>query len=192
MKYLILFLGLILMNASLSAQEKERQKLMDLLQTEAEYFSGKNGFIQLTKSEYNTFTIEKFSVSDSLVNFKMKLRDRFGNESAEQQIEETIVLHPDLKIYLAAIAYNYAFYFENFPDEFFLLLEFEKEFPMIHQIIATYKDIRTGEKNRSQIEETTYQIYFPIRKKSREKIFKVIDSYQNKTLKRELENDRNH
>ena len=63
---------------------------------------------------------------------------------------------------------------------------------MIHQITATYKDIKTGEKNRSQMEETTYQIYFPIRKKSREKILKVIDNYQNQTLKSERENDRNH
>lgn len=192
MKYLISFFCLILMNSSLFAQEKEWRNLTDLLQTESEYFKGKNGFIQLGKSEYNIFTIERFSVSDTIINFQLKLQDRFGNEETEQYIEETIVLHPDMEIHSVAIDYNYAFYFENFPDEFFLLLEFEEEFPMVHQIINTFKNLKTHEENRSQIEESTYQIYFPIRKKSREKIFKAIDDYQNQTHKKELDKDINH
>ncbi|SFW52571.1 hypothetical protein SAMN02927921_02139 [Sinomicrobium oceani] len=192
MKYLVLFLVFILTVSSLSAQEKEWKQLTGLLQAEAQYFTGKNGFIQFGKSEYNTFTIEKFSVTDSLVNFKMKLQDRFGNEETAQQLEETIVLHPDMKIHSATIDYNYAFYFENFPNEFFLLLEFEEAYPMIHQIINTFKDVKTKEEDRSQMEETTYQVYFPIRSKNREKIFKAIENYQLQTIKKELENDQNH
>lgn len=183
---------LLVVNLVANAQEKRWQQLTNLLQTEADYFSGKNGFIQLGKSEYNTFTIEKFSVTDSLVNFKMKLQDRFGNEKSEQVLEETIVLEPEMKITSAAIDYNYAFYFEDFPEAQFLLLEFEKDFPMIHQIISTYKNLKTGEENRSVMEETTYQTYFPIRSKNREKILRAIENHQLQTIKQKLENDQNH
>ena len=191
-KYIVLCLGFVLTVSSLSAQEKEWRNLTDLLQKEADYFEGKNGFIRLGKSEYNTFYIEKFSVSDTLVNFKMKLQDRFGNEESEQVLEETIVLHPEMPIQSAKIDYGYRFYFEDFPQSQFLLLEFDENYGMIHQIISTYKDLKTGEENKSVMEETTYQIYFPIRSKNREKILKAIDNYQLQTLKKELENDINH
>lgn len=183
---------LALMTSSLFSQEKEWRQLTDLLQKEAYYFSGKNGFIRLGKSEYNTFAIEKFSVNDTLVNFQMKLQDRFGNEGSEQVLEETIVLHPEMTIQSAKIVYGYRFYFEDFPQSQFLILEFDENYGMIHQIISAYKNLKTGEENKSVMEETTYKIYFPIRKKSREKIFKMIDYYQNKTLKIDLENDKKH
>jgi hypothetical protein len=53
-------------------------------------FEGKDGFIELTKSEYNSFSVEKFSFSDSLFVLGMRLRDRFGNEGTEHYVEETI------------------------------------------------------------------------------------------------------
>ncbi|HRP56263.1 hypothetical protein [Agriterribacter sp.] len=74
------------------AQQKEWQNLLDLLQKEARYFEGKNGFIQLEKSDYNTFSIGQSSVSDSLIVFSMWMRDRFGNEKSEQFVQESIVL----------------------------------------------------------------------------------------------------
>lgn len=180
------------MSSTLSAQEKEWNALTDLLQKEADYFEGKNGFIRLGKSEYNTFYIEKFSVSDTLVNFQIKLQDRFGNEGSEQVLEETIVLHPEMIIQSAKINYDYRFYFEDFPQSQFLLLEFDENYGMIHQIISTYKNLKNSEENKSVMEETTYQIFFPIRSKNREKILKAIDDYQNQTLKIDLQNDRNH
>ncbi len=191
-KYIGLFLGFVLTVPSLSAQEKEWRNLTDLLQKEAGYFSDKNGFIRLTTSQYNIFEIKSFSVSDTLVNFQMKLQDRFGNESSEQVLEETVVLHPEMPIQSAKIDYGYSFYFEDFPQSQFLMLEFDENYGMIHQIISTYKDLKTGEENKSVMEETTSQFYFPIRSKNREKIFKTIDDYQNQTLKIDLENDRNH
>src|SRR5690606_16964502 len=148
--------------------------------------------IRLTTQEYNTFTIEKFSVNDSLVSQAMKLQDRFGNEGSEQFLEETTMLYPEIKINSAAIAYGYRFYYEDFPEAQFLKLVFEEEFPMIHQIISIYKDLKTGQEDRSVMEETTYKIYFPIRNKNRKKILKAIDEYQLQTLKKELESDRNH
>lgn len=192
MKYVVLFLVFILTVASLSAQKKEWKTLTVLLQKETDFFSGKNGFIRLTKSEYNTFTIERFSVSDTLVNFQMKLQDHFANEETEQQLEETILLHPEMTIQSAKIDYAYPFYFEGFPQSQFLLLEFDENYGMIHQIISTYKDLKTEEENNSVMEETTHQIYFPIRSKNREKIFKAIENYQLQTIKKELENDRKH
>lgn len=186
------FFVILMTSVSVSAQEKEWKTLTGLLQQEAEYFSGKSGFIQLGKSEYNTFIFEKISVNDTLVNFQMKMQDRFGNEDTERHLEETIVLEPEMKINSAITEYNYRFYFEDFPQSQFLLLEFEKTFPMINQIVSVYKALSTGQEDRSVLEETTYRIYFPIRSKSREKIFKAINKYQLQTLKKELENDSNH
>lgn len=189
-KITILFLSII--SLSSYSQQKEWTEIITLLKKEAQYFEGKKGYIRLTTQEYNTFTIEKFSVNDSLVSQAMKLQDRFGNEGSEQFLEETTMLYPEIKINSAAIAYGYRFYYEDFPEAQFLKLVFEEEFPMIHQIISIYKDLKTGQEDRSVMEETTYKIYFPIRNKNRKKILKAIDEYQLQTLKKELESDRNH
>ena|SRR5690554_4735648 len=186
-----LFCGLFFAHAS-EAQDKEWTEIINLLDKEAQYFEGKKGYIRLGIQEYNTFTIEKFSVNDSLVSLAMKFQDRFGNEGTELFLEETIVLDHEMKITSAAIAYGYRFYFQDFPDAQFLKLVFEEEFPMIQKISSNYKDLKTGQEDRSVIEETTYQIYFPIRNKNRKKILKAMDKYQLQTLKKELDNDRNH
>jgi|SRR5690554_2766001 len=173
-------------------QQKEWQKIVSLLKEEGQYFDDKKGFIKLGESEYNIFTIRKFEVNDYLINIGMKFQDRFENEGSEHFVEETIELYDERKINSATIAYDYRFYFEDFPEAQFLKLVFEEEFPMIHQIISIYKDLKTGQEDRSVMEETTYQIYFPIRNKNRKKILKAIDEYQMETLKEELENDRTH
>src|SRR5690554_1723214 len=189
-KTIILILSII--SLSSYSQQKEWAEIITLLKNEAQYFEGKKGYIRFSAQEYNTFTIEKFSVNDSLVNLAMKLQDGFGNEGTELFLEETIVLEPEMKITSAAIAYGYRFYFRDFPEAQFLELVFEEEFPMIQKISSTYKDLKTGQEDRSVIEETTYQIYFPIRNRNRKKIFKAIDKYQLQTLKKELESDRTH
>ncbi|HET8809745.1 MAG TPA: hypothetical protein VFM65_05710 [Flavobacteriaceae bacterium] len=174
------------------SQQKEWQKIVSLLKEEGRYFEGKKGFIKLGESEHNTFTVSKFEVNDSLINIGMKFQDRFENEGSEQFLEETTMLYPEIKINSAAIAYGYRFYFEDFPEAQFLKLVFEEEFPMTHQIISIYKDLKTGQEDLSVMEETTYKIYFPIRNKNRKKILKAIDEYQLQTLKKKLENDQYH
>jgi hypothetical protein len=166
---------------------------MGLLQKEATFFEGKKGFIQLVKSEYNTFSMEKMTVTDSLVVFGMRLQDRFGNEGSEQYLEEfTVFYSPETEIVSAELYYGHSYYFSDFPDSQFLLLEFDERFPMIQKTISVYKDLKTGQTDRSEIEQTTNQIIFPIRRKNRAVIFKAIDQYQLKSLKPRLDDDRTH
>jgi hypothetical protein len=176
------------------AQEKEWHKLTDLLQKEARYFEGKSGFIQLTKSEYNVFTIQKLSISDTMMVSAMWLKDRFGNEPSERYVEETIPFFALglCTIRSAEVFYNYNFYFEDFPEAQFLLMEFEKETPLVHQTISIYKDLKTGKEEKTTMEDRTHQILIPIRNKSREKIFSAIDDYQRSSLKPARDKDRTH
>lgn len=177
-----------------SAQKKEWQNLIRLLQKEAQYFEGKSGFIRLAKSEYNVFTIEKLSINDTMVVSAMWLKDRFENEPSERYLEETVLFY-DWESYIirsAEIFYDYAFYFEGFPEVQFLLLEFDKDIPLIHQVQSIYKDLETGEEAKSELEDTTHQIILPIRNKNREEIFRTIDDYQRETAKVELYHDMHH
>lgn len=176
----------------LFGQQKEWQNLLQLLQKEAAYFQGKSGFIQLMKSDHNIFSIEKFTINDSLVVSKMWLGDRFDSENPGQYLEERIVLEPELSIVSTEIYYDFSYYFENFPETQFLLLKINPEFPVVHQTVSISKDQQTGKENRTEMEGTTEQILIPIRIKSRKKIFKAIDRYQRTTLKQELELDRRH
>lgn len=113
------FLAFLLTVFNADAQQKEWRHLTKLLQREADYFNGKSGFIQLSKSEYNTFTIKKPSVSDMIVVSSMWLKDRFGNEETSRCLEETIFLGEAINedtILSAEVLYDYAFYFEDFPE----------------------------------------------------------------------------
>lgn len=188
-----LLLLLCLCGISLAAQENEWNRLMGLLQKEATFFEGRKGFIQLGKSEYNTFSMEKVTVTDSLVVFGMRLQDRFGNEGSEQYLEEfTVFYSPETEIVSAELYYGHSYYFSDFPDSQFLLLEFDERFPMIQKTVSVYKDLKTGQTDRSEMEQTTDQIIFPIRRKNRAAIFKAIDQYQLKSLKSRLDDDRTH
>lgn len=176
----------------LFAQQKEWQNLLQLLQKEADYFQGKSGFIQLMKSDHNIFSIEKFTINDSLVVSKMWLGDRFDSENPGRYLEERIVLEPELSIVSTEIYYDFSYYFENFPETQFLLLELDSNYPLRHQTISIHKNPETGEDERVELEGDTNQILIPVRNKNREKIFKAIDQYQRTTLKNKLEDDRWH
>jgi hypothetical protein len=193
MKKYIFILLLIFSGNLLFAQEKEWQNLLDLLQKEAAYFQGKDGFIRLAKSEYNIFTIEKFSVNDSLIVSGMWLRDRFGNEKSEQFVQETIVfLQQEPVIISAEIYYGYSFYFKDFPDVQFLRLELDEDGHLIHHVVNIYRDLETGEESRGETEDQTNKMLLPIRAKNREKILDAIDAYQRSSLKTQLDEDRMH
>jgi hypothetical protein len=174
------------------AQGKEWHKLLELLQKEAQYFEGKSGFIQLEKSDYNTFFIEKASASDSLIVFGMWLRDRFGNENSAQYVEEIIVLEPEPVIISAEIYYDFSFYFEDFPEAQFLRLEFDEDVHLINQVMNIYKDLKTGREDSNQMEDKTSRILLPVRAKNRAKILHAIDEYQRNSLKPQLDYEREH
>src|SRR5690606_34941863 len=118
--------------------------------------------------------------------------DRFDSENPGQYLEERIVLEPELSIVSTEIYYDFSYYFEDFPETQFLLLELDSNYPLRHQTISIGKDQQTGKESRAEIEGITEQILIPIRIKSRKKIFKAIDRYQRTTLKQELELDRRH
>ncbi len=190
---ILVFLWLCLWGRDLMAQEKEWGKLIGLLQKEAGYFEGKNGFIQLGKSNYNTFLLERISVTDTLIVLATSLQDRFGNEGSEQYVEETIALdQPETEIVSAQLVYDHPHYFSDFPKSLFLLMEFKGGVPMVHRTVSVHKNLNTGQTDRSQMEGTTTQILFPIRNGRIKSLFWAIDQYQLKTLKPKLESDRTH
>lgn len=191
MKKLILILLLLLPGKWLFAQEKEWSDLIGLLQKEAACFEGRSGFIQLLKSEYNIFSIDKLSVTDSQIVTAFWMRDRFGNEGSERYLEETVLLEPGYSIASADIFYDYTYYFEDFPDTQFLVISF-KDFPLTYHVVSIYKDLETGREDKSVLEDTTQQVVIPIRRKSRREIFKAIDRYQRETLRAELYDDMHH
>src|SRR5690606_11901830 len=135
----------VLCTYNTNAQQKDWQKLTGLLQKEAAYFEGKNGFVQLGKSEYNAFHIEKLSVNDTMAVSGMWLRDRFENHDSKRYLEEIVVFYEydDYIIQSVQIVYDYAFYFEDFPDAQFLLIEFDDTSPLTHQTISVYKNLET-------------------------------------------------
>lgn len=192
MRGIFLVMLLFLSLSSGIAQDKEWRAIITLLNDEAQYFKNKQGYIQLGTNEYNIFSIQQFMVNDTMVKFSMLLKDRFNHTNTTQLLEEIILLLPEMKITRASINYNYAYYFEDFPQSQFLLLEFEERYPMIHKINSVYTDIKTEQTDSYVIEETTYQIYFPIRAQSRKEIFAAINQYQTQTLKNDLMNDRYH
>lgn len=176
-----------------NAQQKEWKNLLTLLQKEAAWFQGKDGFIQLGKSEYNTFSIKEISVNDTLISSNMWLRDRFGNERSEQFVQETIVLLQQEPVIISAeIFYDYSFYFKDFPDAQFLQLELDEDVHLIHHVVNIYKDLETGEEDRGETEDQTNRILLPIRAKNRAEIFDAIDAYQRISLKLQLDEDRAH
>jgi hypothetical protein len=176
-----------------NAQQKEWKNLLALLQKEAAWFQGKDGFIQLGKSEYNTFSIKEISVNDTLISSNMWLRDRFGNERSEQFVQETIVLLQQEPVIISAeIFYDYSFYFKDFPDAQFLQLELDEDVHLIHHVVNIYKDLETGEEDRGETEDQTNRILLPIRAKNRAEIFDAIDAYQRISLKLQLDEDRAH
>lgn len=176
----------------LFAQQKEWQNLLQLLQKEADYFQGKSGFIQLMKSDHNIFSIEKFTINDSLVVSKMWLADRFDSENPGQYLEERIVLEPELSIVSAEIYYDFSYYFEDFPETQFLLLKIDPKIPLVRQIVSYGTNPETGKEDIIEQKDITVEIFIPIRNKNRQKIFRAIDNYQRMTLKSKLEDDRWH
>lgn len=170
------------------AQQKEWQNLLDLLQKEAVYFRGRNGFIQPENSDYGRFSIQEASVNDSLIVFGIWLRGYIGDETSEQYVKETLVLKTEPPVIISAeIYYDFSFYFKDFPAAQFLRIEFDKEERLINKIENIYKDAVTGQEDRNEMEDKTNRILLPIRARNREKILDAIDRYQRHTIKPRLD-----
>lgn len=181
-------LWIVLLAGAANAQQKEWRHLLDLLQKEAMYFEGKQGFIQPENSNYNRFFIQEASVSDSLIVFGMWLRDQHGAETSEQYVKETLVLKPEPPIIISAeIYYDFSFYFKDFPKGQFLRIEIDDDTQWINKIENIYKDTKTGVEDRNEMEDKTNRILLPIRAKNRGAIFRAIDAYQSQTIKYDLE-----
>lgn len=182
---ILLLIGIV---TRASAQQKEWHHLLELLQKEAAYFQGKEGFIQPENSDYNRFVIEEASVNDSLIVFGMRLRDHTGKETTEQYVCETLVLKPEPPVIKSAeIYYDFSFYFGDFPRAQFLRIELDEEDKLINKIENSYKDSKTGEEYRNEMEDKTDRILLPVRAKNRAEILQAIDDYQAETLKYDLE-----
>ena len=174
----------------LFAQEKEWQKLTDLLQNEASYFSGKSGYIRTIDSEYSTFKITEFSINETTFVSGMMLYDRFKPSFSERYLRETVEIAAAFEIQSAKIFYDCPFYFEDFPKSQFLLIEFDE--PQLHQILSVYKDLNTQQEETQTAEETTTQLLIPIQSANRAAIFDAIDQYQIATKKEQLTIEQNY
>jgi len=192
MKNILLFLLLFSSATSVFAQQKEWQHVLNLLKKEAQHFKGKDGYIQLGKSTYNRFFIQDLTVNDTSIAFGFWLRDRFKNQDSEQLVEETIVWMSEPFIQSANIFYDYHFYFINFPEAQFLKIELHDDIPLMHHVVTTQRNLKSGKQNRKELEGHTNIILIPIRAKNRAKIMNAIDAYQQQSLKTRLDEDRLH
>lgn len=174
----------------LFAQEKEWQKLTDLLQNEVTYFSGKSGFIKVIDSEYSTFKITEFSINETTFVSGMKLYDRFKPSFSERYLRETVEIAAAFEIQSAKIFYDCPFYFEDFPKSQFLLIEFDVL--QLHQVLSVHKDLNTQQEETQTAEETTTQLLIPIRSENRAAISDAIDQYQIATKKEQLTTEQDY
>ena len=184
----ILFLALFFFTTTVAkAQHLEWQNILNLLKKEANYFQGKEGFIQLGKSDFNLFSIEDITVNDSMISLSFWLSDRFENEHFKQLVKETVLLDSEPTIVSANIFYDYIFYFKNYSELQFLKLELEDKLPLTYHVLTIREDLRTGKQKRGEQEGKTNTIIIPVRAKNRGKILKAIDAYQRLSTKPQLD-----
>lgn len=199
----IVLLFFLLASFSLSAQkynapdvlaEKAWEKVIKLLQNEAEFFEDKKGRIRLRQSEYTDFTFNKISVSENQLMSEMHSTNRFFLEEYKEQVrKDTYQFYPpEFRIKTISFAYGDKYYFDNFPEWLFLKIElFRKD---INQKIEL-KELNPETKiwNVLPVEETeTDWFQLPIRTKNRKKIMKAINRFQSTLLKKDLEDEINH
>ncbi|ATL46177.1 hypothetical protein COR50_02780 [Chitinophaga caeni] len=184
-------------SCSTQAQDPQKawEKIVRLLQQEANYFQGKQGYIKLGESAYNTFTLQELNIEPFRISSAYQLEDRFNNEPTTLLIEEILVFDESLgmpKVKRAGLWYDYDYYFEAFPEETFLLIEFSDESPFIQQDKMSYTTIATGTIDTNVQESTTTSIILPIRSKKAKNIFQAIQAYNLINLKPFLDKDRMH
>lgn len=182
MKKVITILSVFLLAVSYNAnaQQKEWQKVIRLLQNEAEYFRGKSGFINPDYSEYEQFTIKEASVSDSLVVLAYRIFDHVNGDPSEYYLRETVVFQHQLPLIDSAVVNDdFSYYFEDFDRMRFLDLTLAGEW--IHLVENSYKNTETGQEDQ----QTTNRILLPIRTQKLKKIQKAIYQYKRKYRKNE-------
>lgn len=199
----IVLLFFLLASFSLSAQkynapdvlaEKAWEKVIKLLQNEAEFFEDKKGRIRLRQSEFTNFTVNKLSVSENKLTSEMHSTNRFFPEQYKEQVrKDTYQFYPlEFRIKSVGFTYGDKYYFDNFPEWLFLKIElFRKD---TNQKIEL-KELNPETKiwNVLPVEETeTDWFQLPIRTKNRKKIMKAIDRFQSTLLKKDLEDEINH
>lgn len=167
------------------SQQKEWHKIMEALKKETSYFQGKKGYIRLIKQKYNTFTINEYTVSDTVIKMDMKLFDRFENIPGTEHKKQERSFDPGWGFPLinkVTVLYGSDFYFADYPESIFIQLDFSEEF-----LIAS-----DGMLIRHKEEWDRYSIFIPVRMQKANSILKAITKYQKKLLTYELERDRTH
>lgn len=176
--------------------EKAWPEIVELLKKEADYFNGKNGRLRLLQMSYNDFKIEKFSVEENdfltTITVKMHLTNRFQPEFESVRTEITTFDFYLLTIKSVTILYDYLYYFDDFPNSVFLVIEQHTE-EFNQTLSIKEKNPKTALFEEQPTEETTTdKLIFPIRAKNREKILKAIDAFQSTLLKQQLFDETHH
>lgn len=191
--YKTLFILLLIYQFSFS-QTKEWNHIIALLQEEASYFANKKGYLKLLNNTFTDFQVVTTKISKEKISSEIRLSDRFNNQNVELILEETFLFyeysHPQID--RVSIDYNSLYFFDDFPDTQFLLIELSDETPSIHKTISKYVSTDSNDEKISETEELTIQLRVIIRSDQRKKILEAIDAYQLKMMKEELDNNRNH
>ena len=169
----IVILLLIIVSISSNAQQKEWHTIVNRLQKEADYFKGKKGYIRLTTQQYNTFTMEDYTIKDTIFYVELKLFDRYEGQDFKKQELKFELKWGFPSIHGVEIDYGSDYYFEGYPDHVFLKLAFS----------GVHKTIDNPAMNH---------ITIPVRNNQMGSILKGIERYQQKTLAKELKRDRLH
>lgn len=169
-------------------QEKEWDKVVDLLSIETDYFSDKSGYFRLTGNAVTDFKYLKLSLNDSVFVSEMHHTNRFDFDAvSDKEAFVTTKIHllwfPFVKS--AQIVYDHTAYFDEFPKQLFLKIEFQEPLPQITTV--KFKNGKTETENTE-----TFEVIVPIRTKNREKILNAIDAYLATDFKKELDNDTEH
>lgn len=185
-KYVAFLCAFILLGTAKSfPQQKEWQKIVYLLKEEGRYFVGKNGHIRLAKQKYNTFTVEDYTIQDTLFNVELKLFDRYENIPGikEKKQERSFDWGWGIPMIKGAeIMFGSDFYFEDYPESVFLRLRFSEEFLITNE----------GMLIKAEADWDNYTFCLPVRMQKMDKILNAITAYQKKLLQYELERDRTH
>lgn len=194
MRKIIISLGLIFMMQSLVAQVNEWKEFTALLNQELQYFTAKNGYIQLGKWSYTNFVLTRAYINESEIFMQTNYHDRFDPDYQVYQVSDFMdiaFLSDGACISEFAIDYNYDFYYDDFPESVFVKLTTCADFPIPHQ--GSFQTVFPEEEPVLFTEQQfVNEFLIPVRTKNILPIIKRLHAYMAKTLQPKLQQDIDH
>lgn len=194
MNKILTTLGLLLIMQSLVAQANEWKEFTALLNQELQYFTAKNGYIQLGRWSYTNFVMTQAYIQENEIFIRTNYHNRFDSDNLMYQVSDYMdiaFLADDACISELSLAYNHDFYYDDFPESVFVKLTTCNEYRISHQ--SSYQTFLSEDEPVLRVEpQWVNEFYIPVRIKNLPQIIQQLNAYQAKTLQSKLQQDKDH